>query len=150
GPDALGPVFDQVGRLSLYDPTQRYLADAEVSLTHRLAQFPDALSLRYALVLAQVLQRDAAGAIASLEQVTAQDSQNPYAHGYLGFVHLYALHPVAAERALRQAVTLAPDSTELRSLHAVSLLLRGNLWGAWREGRRVLHSQHGQTLAGAS
>ncbi|MEO0409698.1 MAG: glycosyltransferase family 39 protein, partial [Cyanobacteria bacterium P01_A01_bin.135] len=46
GPDALGPVFDQVGRLSLYDPTQRYLADAEVSLTHRLAQFPDALSLR--------------------------------------------------------------------------------------------------------
>ena len=141
GPDALGPVFDQVGRLSLYDPTQRYLEDAEISLAYRLAQSP-ALDLRYALVLAQVLQRDAPSAIATLKDITAQDAQNPYAHGYLGFVHLYALHPVAAERALRQAVTLAPRSTELRSLHGAALLLRGNLWGAWRQAQRVLHSQH--------
>ncbi|MGB3613890.1 MAG: phospholipid carrier-dependent glycosyltransferase [Elainellaceae cyanobacterium] len=141
GPDALEPVFDQVGRLSLYDPVQRYLQDAEVSLSYRLTQDPH-LDWLYGLVLARVLQRDGPGAIAALEQVTQLDGQNPYAHGYLGFVHLYALHPIAAERSLQTAVALAPDSTELRSLHAVAFLLRGNLWGAWREGRTVLNSQH--------
>ncbi|MGF1538433.1 MAG: tetratricopeptide repeat protein, partial [Elainellaceae cyanobacterium] len=142
GPDALDPVFDQAGRLSLYDPIQRYLQDAEASLTYRLSQNPSDLELLYPLVLAQVLQRDAPGAIATLDQVIQTDDQNPYAYGYLGFVHLYALHPIAAERSLRSAVALAPESTELRSLHALASLMRGNLLGAWREGRRVLNSQN--------
>jgi len=142
GPDALEPVFDQLGRLSLYDPVQRYLQDADVSLSYRLTQEPQSLDWLYGLVLARILQRDAPGAIAALEQVTQLDDQNPYGHGYLGFVQLYALHPVAAERSLRTAVALAPDATELRSLHAVASLLRGNLLGAWREGRTVLNSQN--------
>ncbi len=142
GPDALEPVFDQLGRLSLYDPIQQYLRDAEVSLSYRLAKAPDDLTLLYPLVLAQVLQRDAPGAIATLNRVTQLDAQNPYAYGYLGFVQLYALRPAAAERSLRSAVALAPESTELRSLHAVASLLRGNLWGAWREGRGVINSQN--------
>ncbi|MGF1514251.1 MAG: glycosyltransferase family 39 protein [Elainellaceae cyanobacterium] len=141
GPDALEPVFDQVGRLSLYDPIQRYLQDAEASLTYRLAEQPDALDLLYALVLAQVLQRDAPGAIATLNRVIQLDEQNPYAYGYLGFVQLYGLNPAAAERSLRSAVALAPESTELRAIYAAASLLRGNLWGAWREGRKVINSQ---------
>ncbi len=133
GIDALGPVFDQIGRFSLYDPIQSYAIQAEITLRHRLRQDPTNLHNAYALTLAQILQRNAEGAIATLTRITDLDADNPYAHAYLAFVHLYALHPYAAQSAIERAIVLAPDVQEFRTLRTVALGMGGNVWRAWRE-----------------
>ena len=138
GIDSLDPVFDQIGRFSLYDPIQSYAVQAETTLTYRLQHNPDNLNYAYALTLAQVLQRDATGAIATLNDIAILDADNPYAHAYLAFVNLYALHPRAAQQAINQAITLMPDSQTFKSLRAVASLMRGDLWQTWRDGWEVL------------
>ncbi|MEB3210785.1 MAG: hypothetical protein VKL39_05500, partial [Leptolyngbyaceae bacterium] len=137
GIEALDPVFDQIGRFSLYDPVQSYAQQAEVTLAHRLQINPNDLENAYALTLAQVLQRDAEGAIATLQSITALDSRNPYAHAYLAFVHLYALHPHAAHDAISRAIALDPDVQEFKLLRVVASVMGGDLWHAWSEGRAV-------------
>lgn len=138
GPDALDPVFDQIGRFSLYDPIQSYVAQTEHSLRYRLQQEPTNLDYAYGLMLAQVLQRDAEGAIATLNRLAEMDADNPFAHAYLAFVNLYALRPRAAQQALQPALERRPDSKEFRGLNAAAALLQGNLWTAWRDGRFAL------------
>ncbi|MEB3358483.1 MAG: glycosyltransferase family 39 protein [Synechococcales bacterium] len=130
GLDALDPVFDQVGRLNLYDPVQSYLTQAEAALTYRLQQDPDNRDDTYGLVLAMVLQRDVDGAIAALQQAIQLDPDNPYPYAYLSFVNLYALRPHAARRAADRAIALDPNRPEFRALRGLAALLQGNLWQA--------------------
>ena len=138
GAEALEPVFDQIGRFSLYDPIQSYAVQVENTLSYRLQQDPDNLDYAYGLTLAQVLQRDAAGAIATLQHLTEIDADNPFAHAYLAFVNLYALRPHAAQQALEPALEIDPNSPEFRGLNAAAALLQGKLWQAWKDGRYAL------------
>ncbi|WP_346341578.1 glycosyltransferase family 39 protein [[Phormidium] sp. ETS-05] len=131
GPNALGPVFDEVGRIAQYDPTQDYLRQAELTLAHRLQQQPNNLSIAYNLSLARVLRRDASGAAAALQRVTELDPKNPYAHAYLAFVNLYDWRPFAAAAPLKTALELAPQSQEIQILAAVGALMRGNPFQTW-------------------
>ncbi|MEM7770129.1 MAG: phospholipid carrier-dependent glycosyltransferase [Cyanobacteria bacterium P01_A01_bin.37] len=137
GIDALDPIFDQIGRFSLYDPIQSYARQAETTLTYRLQQDPSNVPNTYALTLAQVLQRDAEGAIATLNALTTLDADNPNPHAYLAFVNLYALHPRAAHDAINRAIALAPEVQEFKILRLAASLMSGDLWHAWREGRAV-------------
>ncbi|MGB3492641.1 MAG: phospholipid carrier-dependent glycosyltransferase [Elainellaceae cyanobacterium] len=138
GLDALDPVFDQIGRFSLYDPVQSYAVQVENTLSYRLQQDPTNLDYAYGLVLAQVLQRDAEGAIATLNHLTQIDADNPFAHAYLAFVNLYALRPRSAQQAIQPALEINPESPEFRGLNAAAALLQGNLWRAWKDGRDAL------------
>jgi 4-amino-4-deoxy-L-arabinose transferase-like glycosyltransferase len=138
GIDALSPVFDQIGRFSLYDPIQSYAHQAEVTLAHRLKLNPTNIENAYALTLAQVLQRDAEGAIATLTDLTALDANNPYAHGYLAFVNLYALHPHAASDAISRAIALDPEVQEFKLLRVAASVMGGNLWQAWQDGWAIV------------
>ncbi|HHP7243195.1 MAG TPA: glycosyltransferase family 39 protein [Elainellaceae cyanobacterium] len=137
GIDALDPVFEQIGRLNLYDPVQTYVTQAEQLLSYRLQQQPTRLDYAYGLALSRVLQRKADSAIATFERVTQLDPNNPNAYAYLAFVNLYDLNPAAAQRALKPALELNPDSTEFRILNGIAALMRGNLIQAWREGKVV-------------
>jgi len=141
GPDYLDEVFDPIGRINIYDPTQNYLVQAEDSLKLRWQAQPDRVEYGYGLVLAQVLQLDVQEAIASLDVLAQQDADNPYVHAYRGFVNLYAFRPQAAQAALIPALEMAPDSPEVQGLSAVANLMRGNLWGAWRQGQRAIALQ---------
>ena len=138
GPNYLAEVFDPIGRLNLYDPTQSYLVQAEESLQRRWESPADAVNYGYGLVLAQVLQLKVNEAIASLELLAQQDADNPYVHAYLGFVNLYAFHPRAAQAALEPALAMAPDSPEIQGLSALASLMQGNVWGAWQTGKRAI------------
>lgn len=133
GPDALPPLFEEIGRINQYDPIQDYTAQAERALHFRLRQEPQNLQWAYAQALARVLQRDAPGAIRALTRVVQLDSQNPYAHAYLAFVHLYHLNPKAAEAALKPAVAIKPNQPELKALDAVAALMQGKLFKAFQE-----------------
>ncbi|MEM1168923.1 MAG: glycosyltransferase family 39 protein [Cyanobacteria bacterium P01_H01_bin.35] len=133
GIKGLETVFEEVGRVNQYDPVQDYTEQAEQTLTYRLQQEPDNLELLYSLALAQVLQKDAEGAIATLTRITGLDSQNPFAYAYLGFVYLYELNPGAAEIALKSALEIDPHQSEIRSLNGIAALMQGNLVLAWRE-----------------
>jgi len=135
GPDYLDEVFNPIGRLNLYDPIQDYLVQAEQSLQRRWQSPTDAVNYGYGLVLAQVLQLKVNAAIASLELLVQQDADNPYVHAYLGFVHLYAFHPNAAQAALQPALAMLPNSPEVQALSAVASLFQGRLWEAWQTGR---------------
>lgn len=136
GPQALGLAFEQVARVNQYDPNQDYLEQAIAAFRQRLegaapgpASSPtkEQLPWLYSLALAQVLDRDAPGAIASFEQIATLDPDNPYAHAYLAFVQLYALHPYAAQRSLEPALRLAPHLPELQLLQGIAQVMGGNL-----------------------
>lgn len=139
GPKALDRVFDQIGRINQYDPTQDYLQQAETALKFRLKQEPSNWELAYNLALSEVLQRDVNGAIASLQKVTQLDSQNPYAYAYLAFVHLYNWNPKAAQIALQPALAINPNSPELQALSGVASAMQGNLIKAWRQLQPILN-----------
>ena len=133
GLPGLEPVFEQIGRINQYDPIQDYTVQAEQALEYRLKQEPNNLEFAYALAFSRALQQNVEGAIAALEKVTQLDSQNPYAYGYLAFIHLYAWHPKAAETALKPALVLNPNLPEIRVLNGVATLLQGNLIQAWQD-----------------
>ncbi|MBD2259679.1 glycosyltransferase family 39 protein [Pseudanabaena sp. FACHB-2040] len=129
---SLDPIFNTVGRINQYDPLQDYLKQAEQAMGYRLETAPARLEWLYTRVMAQVLQQKAESAIATLTQITTLAPTNPYHWLYLGFVHLYRWQPHAADRALNQAATLAPDLPELKVLQAVAALQRLNLLRAWQ------------------
>ncbi len=135
---ALDPVFQQIGRINLYDPIQNYTVQAERTLELRLQQDPENILYAYNLALSRVLQRDVRGAIAAFNRITELDPQNPNAYAYLAFVNLYDWRPGAAQRALQPALRLQPDAPELRILNGVAALMRGNVIQAWKEGKVVL------------
>jgi len=131
GIKAIDPIFAEVARINQYDPIQDYLKQIELTTNYRLRVQPQNPNLAYALALSNVLQRDVAGAIAALEQVTKLDSQNPYAHAYLAFVRLYNFQPQSAQLSINKALTLNPNSKELQILDGIAALMQGNLIKAW-------------------
>ncbi|TAD80424.1 MAG: phospholipid carrier-dependent glycosyltransferase [Oscillatoriales cyanobacterium] len=133
GLPGLEPVFEQIGRINQYDPTQDYTLQAEQAFEYRLHQQPNNLELAYGLALSRALQQNVNGAIAALEKVTQIDSKNPYAYAYLAFVNLYGWHPKAAETALKPALVLNPNLPEIRVLNGIATLLQGNLIQAWQD-----------------
>lgn len=137
GTDALGPIFDDIARINQYDPIQDYLTQAQLTLKTRLSQ-EDNLPLTYNLALAMVLKRDAPGAIAALEKVVQLDPENPYAYGYLAFVNLYDWRPLAAEKALKSALEIAPNRQEFQILYAIAGLCQGNLLKTWHRATPLL------------
>lgn len=127
GTEALGPAFESIARVNQYDPFQDYLTQAALSLGIRLQQQPWVLDWAYSLALAQVVRRDATGAIAAFHHVAALDPR-AIAQNYLAFVQLYDLNPREADRALDRAEVLEPSSSrETLLLGAVSALFQGDL-----------------------
>lgn len=132
GRAAIDPVFDTVGQINQYDPVQDYVRQAEAALRYRLQQEPEQRDWAYALALTQILQEDAPGAAQALERVVALDPQNPFAHAYLTFVHLYRWQPRRARSALQPALALAPQLPEVQLLDGVTAFLELNWLKAWR------------------
>jgi predicted Zn-dependent protease len=132
----IDPIFATVGRINQYDPIQDYLPQAELAMTHRLMQNPDQLSWFYTKVMAQVLQQDDKGAIATLDQLAAIAPDNIYHWLYLAFVNLYAWQPQPANSALNQAAAIDATMPELQVLQAVAALQQLNLWQTWRHLRQ--------------
>jgi 4-amino-4-deoxy-L-arabinose transferase-like glycosyltransferase len=133
GLPGLEPVFEQIGRINQYDPTQDYTLQAEQALAYRLKQEPNNLEFAYALAFSRVLQQNVESAIAALEKVTQLDSQNPYAYAYLAFVQIYGWHPKAAETSLKPALALNPNLPEIRILNGLAALMQGNVIQAWQD-----------------
>ncbi|MEQ9554112.1 MAG: phospholipid carrier-dependent glycosyltransferase [Coleofasciculus sp. G3-WIS-01] len=131
GSDSLEAIFEQTGRINQYDPIQDYLVQVDLALTHRLKLEPQRLDLAYALALSKVLQVDSQGAIAALQRVVQLDSQNPYAHAYLAFVYLYEWRGQDAQNALKPALSLNPNLSELQALSGIASLMQGNLIKTW-------------------
>lgn len=125
GIQGLEVIFNEIRRINQYDPVQDYTKQAQKTLAYRLNQEPDNLNLAYSLALASVLEQDVNGAIAALETVTKLDPNNPFAHAYLAFVHLYNFNARAAEIALQPALALNPEQPEFLVLRGVSALLQG-------------------------
>lgn len=132
----IDPIFATVGRINQYDPIQDYLPQAEQAMAHRLSQDPDGLPWFYTQVMAQVLQQDDQGAIATLNQLTTVAPDNIYHWLYLGFVHIYAWQPRQADRALERAAAIDPTLPELQVLQAAAALQRLNLWQTWQHLRQ--------------
>ncbi|MBW4635924.1 MAG: phospholipid carrier-dependent glycosyltransferase [Iphinoe sp. HA4291-MV1] len=133
GTEAVGQVFEEVGRINQYDPIQDYLVQARLTLEYRLQHFTPNRDWAYALALANVLQRRVEGAIASLKQVTQLDSENPYAHAYLAFVQLYNWQPAAAQKSLEPSLAKNPNLPEFRLLSGVAALMQGDFVKAWHD-----------------
>ncbi|MBP0021193.1 MAG: phospholipid carrier-dependent glycosyltransferase [Cyanobacteria bacterium SBLK] len=144
GIEGLDPIFEQIGRFNQYDPQQDYLVQAEKTLEYRLNEettvcesisncpFPTPLNLTYGLALARALQEDAPGTLEAMQTAANLDPNNPFAHAYTAFVHLYQFHPKAAETALKPALELQPDLLEFQVLYGISALLQGRAIEAWK------------------
>lgn len=132
GIKAIGPIFEEIGRINQYDPIQDYVVQAQTALAYRLQMEPKNLNFAYGLALSTVLRRQVNEAIAALERVTQLDSQNPYAYAYLAFVNLYNWHPGAAQVALKSATALNPNLAEIQAFSGVASLMQGNLVKAWQ------------------
>ncbi|MBL1177075.1 phospholipid carrier-dependent glycosyltransferase [Pantanalinema sp. GBBB05] len=128
----LDQIFEEVGRISQYDPTQDYVNQTWQAMDYRLQQEPNNLKFAYTLALANVLKQRVDPAIAALERVVTLDSQNPYAYAYLAFANLYDFRTRPAQSALNKAMSLDPTLPELKVLNGVAGLLRGNLVQAWQ------------------
>jgi 4-amino-4-deoxy-L-arabinose transferase-like glycosyltransferase len=135
----LEPIFREVGRLNIYDPTQDYLRQADLSLSYRLSQgVLNPIPLTYALVLARVLQQNPPQAIAALQSLVQLEPDNPYAHAYLAFVYLYDWQGHKGAQALAPALKLAPHQPEFQALAAIAALMQGNVWRAWQIAEPLL------------
>jgi 4-amino-4-deoxy-L-arabinose transferase-like glycosyltransferase len=132
GTKALEQLFEEIGRINQYDPTQDYLEQARLSLEYRLQHVSQNRDWAYALALANVLQKKANGAIAALEQVTQLDSENPYAWAYLAFVQIYNWQPAAAEKSLQPSLVKNPNLVEIQALNGIAALMQGKVMKAWR------------------
>jgi len=135
----LEPIFQEVGRWNIYDPTQDYLRQADLSLSYRLSQgVVNPIPLTYGLVLARVLQQNPPQAIAALQSLVQLEPQNPYAHAYLAFVYLYNWQGRRGAQALAPALKLAPQQPEFQALAAIAALMQGNVWRAWQMAEPLL------------
>ncbi|MEB3885280.1 glycosyltransferase family 39 protein [Lyngbya sp. CCY1209] len=130
GIEGLELIFDEIGRINQYDPIQDYTIQAQKTLEYRLTREPDNLNWAYGLALSAVLRQDVESAIAALERVKTLDPENPFAHAYLAFVHLYNFDPEAAETALKPALELSPNQPEFLVLRGTANLLRGRIFRA--------------------
>ena len=126
------PVFAEIGRINQYDPVQDYLEQAAISLDYRLQTTPANLDWLYALAVARVQQQNAPAALDALEKAANLDIENPYAQGFVAFVHLYDWHPNLAQPWIDKAIALDPDLEEIQILDGVAALMRGDLVTAWR------------------
>ena len=133
GTEAVSQVFEEVGRINQYDPTQDYLVQARLTLEYRLQHMTANQDWAYALALANVLQRRVDGAIAALKQVIELDRENPYPYAYLAFVQLYNWQPAAAQKSLEPSLAKNPNLPEFRGLSGVAALMQGNLLKAWKD-----------------
>ncbi len=140
GRAAIDPVFDTIGQINQYDPVQDYVRQAEATLRYRLAQEPGQVDWAYALALAQILQEDAPAAAEALQRVVKLDADNPFAHAYLTFIHLYRWQPRQARQALEPALALAPDLPEVQLLDGVTAFMELNWLQAWRVLKPLLES----------
>lgn len=131
GRKALDFVFNEVGRISQYDPIQDYQAQLATAMAYRWQQEPQNVAYAYAYGLATALQREVNTTIATFERIAQLDQQNPYAHAYLAFVNLYDFRARAAQPAIDRAKALAPDLPELQVLDGIAALMQGNLVKAW-------------------
>lgn len=132
----LDGLFERVGPMNQYDPTQDYLKVAELASAYRWQQNPEDLDAAYTVVLATVLQRKAESAITHLTRLTQIDSQNAYAWAYLAFVNLYQWRPHPAQAALEEVVKLRPDLPELKTLQLVTDVMKGNLVSVWQRSQQ--------------
>ena len=123
----LDELFARVGRINQQDPEQVYLLDGEAILQARLTQESGNLNNLYALALAQALQRQADAAARSLQEIVRLDPSNPNALLGLGFVELYRFRPASANEALQRADSLQPGNATIRTLQAVSDVMRVDL-----------------------
>ncbi|NJL46844.1 MAG: hypothetical protein HC929_04230 [Leptolyngbyaceae cyanobacterium SM2_5_2] len=126
------PIFATVGRINQYDPVQDYLPQAISAMNHRLAQDSEDVRWLYTKVMAHILRQDTGGAVDALNQLTALAPNNLYHWLLLGFVHLYAWQPQAADQALAKAAHLNSDLPELKVLQGVAALQQLRLRLAWQ------------------
>lgn len=136
GISGLEPIFAQTARINQYDAQQDYLQQAELALSYRLEHqsvtSQQQQAWLYAVALAQVLQQNVDGAIASFQKITQLAPQNPYGYAYLAFVHLYDWQPQPAETALNTARAIAPDVPELKTLQGAAAVMQGKFIQGWR------------------
>jgi 4-amino-4-deoxy-L-arabinose transferase-like glycosyltransferase len=136
GIKALEPIFTQTARINQYDGQQDYLKQTEIALSYRLqnnqATTQQKLNWSYAVALSQVLQQDVQGAIATWQNITHLEPNNPYNYAYLAFVYLYNWQPKLAETALNKAEALNHNISEVTTLQGVAALMQGNLIKAWK------------------
>ena len=136
GISGLEPIFAQTARINQYDGKQDYLQQTEIALSYRLAQDnvtrQQKIDWTYTLGLAQVLQQNVQGAIASFKSLTKLDSNNPYNYAYLAFVYLYDWQPRLAEKELNIALQINPNISEIQTLSGVAAIMKGNLLKAWK------------------
>jgi hypothetical protein len=126
------PVFTTVGRINQYDPVQDYLPQAINAMNYRLATDAEDVRWLYTKVMAQILQQRASEAISTLNQLTMLAPDNIYHWLLLGFVHLYAWQPQAADQALANAAQINPNLPELKVLQGVAALQQLRLRRAWQ------------------
>jgi 4-amino-4-deoxy-L-arabinose transferase-like glycosyltransferase len=137
GIKALDKVFNEIGRINQYDPTQDYLVQTRKILEYRFRQEQN-LEYAYSIALTNILQQKTDRAIASLKRVTQLDKDNPYAWAYLAFVQLYDFQGAAAEKSLQPALAKLPDVKEIQYLSAVAALQQGKFIKVWQVVNRLL------------
>lgn len=91
------------------------LAAGRDSAGRALQLAPDMPRARAMLGIAQLLDRDATGALATLEAAVAADPADPLAHFGLGLVHVKQNDIERGRREIEIAVLLDPTNAELRS-----------------------------------
>ena len=134
--DALDPIFAQTARINQYDGKQDYLQQAEIALQYRLdnnlGNAQQQQDWRYTIALSQVLQQDVQGAIATWQEITELQPENPYPFAYLAFVYLYNWQPRLAQQALDQAEQIQPNIPEVKTLRGVAAVMQGKFIIAWK------------------
>jgi hypothetical protein len=136
GIEGLEPVFEHIGRINQYDPTQAYLAVTEKALQSRL-ETENNLNYLYTLLLSQALQQKVAPAIVTAQKLVELNPDNPYNHAYLSFLYLYEWQGKNGGEALQPALKLAPDVLELKYLEGISALQQGNLFKLWQVYQQI-------------
>lgn len=100
-------------------------------MEYRLQQ-EENINYLYTLLLAQVLQQDVEGAIASAQELVTINPDNAFNHAYLSFLYLYDWRGEEGEKALKPALELQPEVKEFQYLEGISALMQGNLLKAWQ------------------
>ncbi len=135
GVPAIRRLFDELGRIDQYDPTQDFFEQAALSASWRLRDDPRDIDAACVVLLARALQRRIPDARTAAGVVMNLDPSNPYLPLLASVVELFDMRPQAGATLIDRALALGADEPEAHGLAALAAAMRLDVRRAWREAR---------------
>ena len=116
-------LFEVAGSLNQSDPNQKYLKDAEIIFKKSSSIYPYRIDDYYALLISQILQKDAKEAIDTIEEISIIDNANPNLYLAKSIVETYLFDLKNARISLDKAKSINKNTKNDQIINTANKIL---------------------------